>query len=127
MVRFFHGFATAIYGTVAMAVVVQAAGNAGARCYPGFLPSPSWAISRAPQGGFSVRIAGAAPRLSHFHLIYGVVAILGLASFLLALWVLRRQTREPGSPPVADPGRSPGPVKTGVREISWIAGFYHQQ
>ena len=55
--------------------------------------------------------------MSHFHLIYGVVAILGLASFLLALWVLRRQTREPEAPRARTLAGVLAQFKTGVREI----------
>jgi MFS family permease len=48
VVRFFHGFATAIYGPVSMAVIVGMAGGAGRKCSPGSRPSPSSAIWWAP-------------------------------------------------------------------------------
>jgi len=120
VVRFFHGFATAIYGPVAMAVVVQVAGNRRGEMLSWFSSVTILGnLLGAPLGGFLLTrlSAGALPRLTHFHLIYGVVAASGLASFLLALWVLRRQTREPAGPQ----GRTLSAVltqfKTGVREI----------
>ena len=61
--------------------------------------------------------AGVARGLTIFHIIYGVVAACGLASFLLALWVLRHQTEASATPR----GRTLAAVltqfKTGVREI----------
>jgi MFS family permease len=120
VVRFLHGFATAIYGPVAMAVVVQVAGSRRGEMLSWFSSVTILGnLLGAPLGGFLLTrlSAGAAPRLSHFHLIYGVVAACGLASFLLALWVLRRQTREAPGPQ----GRTLTAVltqfKSGVREI----------
>ena len=131
VVRFFHGFATAIYGPVAMAVVVQVAGNRRGEMLSWFSSVTILGnLLGAPLGGFLLTrlSAGAAPRLSHFHLIYGVVAILGLASFLLALWVLRRQTREPEAPQATDPGRGPGPVQNrGAGNPPGPPGLPHQQ
>jgi MFS family permease len=120
VVRFFHGFATAIYGPVAMAVVVQVAGNHRGEMLSWFSSVTILGnLLGAPLGGFLLTrlSAGAAPRLSHFHLIYGVVAILGLASFLLALWVLRRRTWEPEAPRVRTLAAVLAQFKTGVREI----------
>ena len=120
VVRFFHGFATAIYGPVAMAVVVQVAGNRRGEMLSWFSSITIMGnLLGAPLGGFLLTrlSAGAAPRLSHFHIIYGVVAILGLASFLLALWVLRRQTREPEPTQVRTLAAVLTQFKTGVREI----------
>ena len=120
VVRFFHGFATAIYGPVAMAVVVQVAGNRRGEMLSWFSSVTILGnLLGAPLGGFLLTrlSAGASPRLTDFHLIYGVVAACGLASLLLALWVLRRQPREPAGPQ----GRTLAAIltrfKTGVREI----------
>lgn len=120
VVRFFHGFATAIYGPVAMAVVVQVAGNRRGEMLSWFSSVTILGnLLGAPLGGFLLTrlSAGAFPRLTDFHLIYGVVAACGLASLFLALWVLRRQPREPAGPQ----GRTLAAVltqfKTGVREI----------
>ena len=46
-----------------------------------------------------------------------MVAVLGLASFLLAVWVLRRQTREPETPRARTLAAVWTQFKTGVREI----------
>lgn len=120
VVRFFHGFATAIYGPVSMAVIVGVAGGRRAEMLSWF--SAVTIIGNlvgAPLGGFLLtRLAAAGlPQLMHFHLIYGVVAALGMASLLLALWVLRGQGPEP--PP--QEGRTLTAVwsqfKAGVRQI----------
>ena len=118
--RFLHGFATAIYGPVAMAVVIQVAGNRRVEMLSWFSSVTILGnLLGAPLGGFLLtRLShGAAPRLSHFHLIYGVVAACGLASFLLALWVLRRQTREPPGPQGRTLAAVLAQFKIGVREI----------
>jgi MFS family permease len=120
VVRFCHGFATAIYGPVAMAVVVQVAGERRGEMLAWFSSVTILGnLLGAPLGGLLLtRLSGGAPlRLSQFHIIYGVVAILGMASFLLALRVLRGQARKPAG----TQGRSLAAVwaqfKTGVREI----------
>ncbi|MEE8303917.1 MAG: MFS transporter, partial [Candidatus Tectomicrobia bacterium] len=94
VVRFFHGFATAIYGPVAMAVVVSVAGDKRAEMLSWF--SSVTIIGNligAPLGGLLLtQLSGAgAPHLRHFHIIYGVVAASGMASLFAALWVLRGQ------------------------------------
>ncbi|MCZ6627791.1 MAG: MFS transporter, partial [SAR324 cluster bacterium] len=98
VVRFFHGFATAIYGPVAMAVVVGVAGNRRAELL-------SWYTSitivgnliGAPLGGFLLTVLsdGGRNQLIHFHIIYGVVAAMGMASLLTALWVFRGHAGTP--------------------------------
>jgi MFS transporter, DHA1 family, multidrug resistance protein len=96
VVRFFHGFATAIYGPVAMAVVVEAAGNKRGEMLSWF--SSVTIIGNllgAPLGGLLLTfLAGnAPPQLTHFHIIYGIVAACGMASLLLALWFLGTETQ----------------------------------
>ncbi|MBI4964469.1 MAG: MFS transporter [Desulfomonile tiedjei] len=92
VVRFFHGFATAIYGPVAMAVVVGVAGDKRGEMLSWF--SSITIIGNligAPLGGLMLTelSAGADPSLTHFHIVYGVVAALGMASLLIALWVMQ--------------------------------------
>lgn len=92
VVRFFHGFATAIYGPVVMAVVIEVAGTKKAEMLSWF--SSVTIIGNligAPLGGFLLtQLAGDhPPTLMHFHLIYGIVAALGMASLIIALWVMR--------------------------------------
>jgi MFS family permease len=119
-VRFFHGFATAIYGPVSMAVIVSAAGVRRGEMLSWFSSVTIMGnLLGAPLGGFLLtRLAGAgAPSLLHFHIIYGVVAALGLASLGLAFWVLRGL----GPEPAPASGRSLATVlrhfRTGLKEI----------
>jgi MFS transporter, DHA1 family, multidrug resistance protein len=98
VVRFLHGFATAIYGPVAMAVVVSIAKDRRAEMLSWF--SSVTIIGNligAPLGGFLLtQLAGSGtPSLVHFHIIYGVVAALGTASLAIALLVLKDQWEEP--------------------------------
>ncbi len=119
-VRFLHGFATAIYGPVSMALVASIASDRRGEMLSWF--SSVTIIGNllgAPLGGFLLTsLAGAGTaELSHFHLVYGVVATLGLASLGLAFWVLRGRLPEP----VPGPGRTWAAVwqhfKAGLREI----------
>lgn len=98
VVRFFHGFATAIYGPVAMAVVVSAARDKRAEMLAWF--SSITIIGNlvgAPLGGFMLTwlSAGHEPNLTHFHIVYGVVAALGMASLFIALWVMQGKWDSP--------------------------------
>jgi len=119
-VRFLHGFATAIFGPVAMAVVVAAAGDRRAEGLAWF--SSVTIIGNligAPLGGWllTAQAGGGTATLAHFHLIYAVVAALGSGALVLALWVLRGRLSDV-------PGHAQGTwitawqhFRTGVREI----------
>jgi MFS transporter, DHA1 family, multidrug resistance protein len=101
-VRFLHGFATAIYGPVAMAVVAAAAGNRRAELLSWFSSlTVTGNLLGAPLGGLLLTLQGGAgsPELARFRVIYAVVAALGCAALAIALWVLRRLP-----PPAAAPG-----------------------
>ena len=120
VVRFFHGFATAIYGPVAMAVVADLAAARRAEMLSWF--SSVTIIGNllgAPLGGFLLTFltGQGKPQLSYFHIVYGVVAGLGLVSWLTAFWVLRGRQE----PPPAREGRTLaavwGKFKQGVREL----------
>ncbi len=120
VVRFFHGFATAIYGPVAMAVVVSVAGGKRAEMLSWF--SSITIIGNlvgAPLGGFLLTwlSRGSEPNLAHFHVVYGVVAALGTASLLIALRVMRGRWDSPQN----GNGRTLTAIwtqfRTGVREI----------
>ena len=92
VVRFFHGFATAIYGPVAMAVVVGVAGDRRAELLSWFSSITIVGnLIGAPLGGFLLTFLadGGQNEVFHFHIIYGVVAAMGMASLLIALWVFR--------------------------------------
>jgi MFS family permease len=119
-VRFLHGFATAIYGPVAMAVVVAAAGDRRAEALAWFSSvSIVGNLIGAPLGGWllTTQAGGGEAEIAHFHVIYAVVGAFGSGALLLALWVLRGPGTE---------GPSKGPITlalawrrfwTGVREI----------
>ncbi len=120
VVRFFHGFATAIYGPVAMAVVVGVAGGKRAEMLSWF--SSVTIIGNlvgAPLGGFLLTwlSGGQDPGLTHFHVVYGVVAAFGMASLLIALWVMQGRWDSPKN----GNGRALSAVwakfRIGVREI----------
>ncbi|MBD2773949.1 MFS transporter [Iningainema tapete] len=119
VVRFLHGFATAIYGPVAMAVVVSIAKDRRAEMLSWFSSVTIMGnLIGAPLGGFLLtQLAGSGtPSLVHFHIIYGVVAALGTASLAIALLVLIDQWEEP-----SEQKRTLSAVwrkfKTGIREI----------
>lgn len=105
-VRFLHGFATAIYGPVIMAVVVDMAGNRRGEMLSLF--SSVTIIGNLigpPLGGFLLeRLAGGGSQeLVHFHIIYGVVAALGMAALLTGI---RAGSSLPPSGNGAAPGKS---------------------
>ena len=93
LIRFLHGFATAIYGPVAMAVVMDAAGSRKGEMLSWF--SSVTIIGNlvgAPVGGFILyRLATGAPALFDFQVVYLVSGAAGFLSLVLALMVLRGQ------------------------------------
>ena len=100
IVRFLHGFATAVYGPVVMAVVIGVAGSRKAEMLSWF--SSVTIIGNligAPLGGFLLTWLSAdnSPSLFDFHIVYGVVAALGMSSLMIALWVMRGKWDEPRS------------------------------
>ena len=120
VVRFLHGFATAIYGPVVMAVVVGVAGDKRGEMLSWFSSvTIMGTLVGAPLGGFLLSWLSPAkePTLSDFHVIYAVVAAMGVASLLIALWVMQGRW---DSPPRND-GRTLRAVwtrfRSGVREI----------
>lgn len=91
VVRFFHGFATAIYGPVVMAVVVSVAGDKRGEMLSWFSSiTILGTLIGAPLGGFLLTwlSGGQEPTLGNFHIIYGVVAVMGVASLVIAVKVM---------------------------------------
>jgi MFS family permease len=88
-VRFLHGFATAIYSPVIMAVVVDIADHRRGEMLSLFSSVTIVGnLIGAPLGGFLLqRLAGGGTlQLAHFHVIYGVVAALGMVALLVGIW-----------------------------------------
>ncbi|MBI4082642.1 MAG: MFS transporter [Candidatus Lambdaproteobacteria bacterium] len=119
VVRFLHGFATAIYAPVAMAVVIGLAGARRAETLSWFSSvSVAGNLVGAPLGGLMLTLlaVGGANRIGDYHLVYGVVAALGAAALLLALWAVPREAAPaaPGEHALAGVLRQ---FRTGAREI----------
>lgn len=115
VVRFLHGFATAIYGPVAMAVVAAAAGGRRGELLSWFSSvTVVGNLIGAPLGGLLLTRfgagtgAGVPADLWAYRLIYGVVAVLGIAALGIALWVLR------DPPPGTEPSEAPPRTLRGV-------------
>jgi DHA1 family multidrug resistance protein-like MFS transporter len=91
VVRFFHGFATAIYGPVAMALVADLVEARRAEMLSWFSAvTITGNLLGAPLGGFLLTfLSQGQPELRYFHVVYGMVAVLGMVSLVAALWVLR--------------------------------------
>jgi MFS transporter, DHA1 family, multidrug resistance protein len=120
VVRFFHGFATAVYGPVAMAVVADLAQARRAEMLSWF--SAVTIIGNllgAPLGGFLLTYLSAqgTPQLSYFHAVYGVVACLGLVSFGAALFILRGRREMPSIQEGRTLAAVWGKFRRGLREL----------
>jgi MFS transporter, DHA1 family, multidrug resistance protein len=93
LIRFLHGFATAIYGPVAMAVVMDSAGTHKAELLSWF--SSVTIIGNllgSPVGGFLLyRLATSNLSLWDFQVVYLLSGLAGLLSLVLAIIVLRGQ------------------------------------
>ncbi len=120
VVRFLHGFATAIFGPVSMAVVVAAAGDRRGEGLAWFTSVTIIGnLLGAPLGGWllTAQAGPEGPSVAHFHLVYGVVAALGVAALLVALWVLRGEGSDPGAGKTRTLRGVWGRFGAGVREI----------
>lgn len=120
-IRFLHGFATAIYGPVAMATIADIAGARKAELLSWFSSlTIVGTLCGAPLGGFLLWwLSRDAPaNLATFHLIYAVIGTFGTAALALGLWRVGRLAPGQLSP---DERRSLGAVLgrfgEGVREM----------
>ena len=94
VVRFLHGFATAIYGPVAMAVVADVAGERKGEMLSWFSSvAIIGTLAGAPIGGLIVSLMGGADGATDatFHTVYAIVAVTGLASLVLGFKVLLKE------------------------------------
>ncbi|MDI6854502.1 MAG: MFS transporter [Deltaproteobacteria bacterium] len=120
VVRFFHGFATAIYGPVVMAVVVSLAGQRRGEMLSWFSSLTTiGTLLGAPLGGFLLTHLAREGQyhLGYFHLVYGMVAGCGMASLLLALWVLRGRWEAHGASRQKTISQVLDQFRQGVREL----------
>ena len=105
-IRFFHGFATAIYGPVAMAVIMDIAGEKKGQLM-GTYSSASilGGMIAAPLGGGLLQLLGGDnPAPSVFRQIYLVVGLIGSVSLVLVIVLWRRlpSRASPDPPSVAE-------------------------
>ena len=116
IVRFFHGFATAIYGPVAMAVVADMSGNRKGEILSWFSSiAILGTLAGAPVGGFLLTyFAKNAEATSAFNVIYGIVAFTGIIAFLLGIRILK--TNEEPIVPQSFKSRLHA-FKSGIKEI----------
>lgn len=95
LIRFIHGFATAIYGPVSMAVVIDIAGGKKGEMLSWF--SSVTIIGNlvgAPVGGFILhRMSADGPSLLEFQTVYIISGVAGLASLLIAIKLLAHGER----------------------------------
>ncbi|TYT75204.1 MFS transporter [Desulfobotulus mexicanus] len=118
VVRFLHGFATAIYGPVAMAVVADVAGPKKGEMLSWFSSvTIMGTLAGAPVGGLLLSLMGGAHGASDttFHVIYGIVAATGVLALLLGMAFLLKDEKKS-----QDQSTEPWFRKfiSGIREVS---------
>lgn len=101
VIRFFHGFATAIYGPVAMAVIIDIAGDRKGQLIATYSSiSILGGLIAAPLGGGLLQLLGGADPSPHvFRMVYLVVGCIGSVSLLLVLALWRRLPSRPSPEP----------------------------
>lgn len=120
-VRFVHGFATAVYGPVVMAVVADMAGARKGEML-GWFSSVGiiGTLAGAPVGGLALSLLGAEAGGSPvaFRVVFGVVAVTGLAALALG-WRVLRDGGETTPPATSGGFRSRlGQFSSGIREVA---------
>jgi len=91
-IRFFHGFATAIYGPVAMAVIMDIAGERKGELVGTYSSASTLGgLLAAPIGGGLLELfGGVEPTVGDFRKIYLIVGIVGSVSLFLVLLLWKR-------------------------------------
>lgn len=116
-VRFLHGFATAVYGPVAMAVVADVAGERKGEMLSWFSSvAIIGTLAGAPIGGLIVSLMGGADGATDvtFNTVYAIVAVTGLASLVLGFKILLKDEVPSG----VGFGSRMEQFKSGIREVS---------
>ena len=92
IIRFFHGFATAIYGPVAMAVIMDIAGDRKGQLVGTYSSASTLGgLLAAPLGGGILQLLGGGnPTPSVFREIYLIVGCIGSVSIILVLLLWKR-------------------------------------
>ncbi len=117
VVRFLHGFATAVYGPVAMAVVADVAGERKGEMLSWFSSvAIIGTLAGAPVGGLIVSLMGGAQGASAttFQVVYGIVAATGLASLVLGVKMLLKEEAPAG----AGLATRVGQFVSGIKEVA---------
>ncbi len=120
-VRFVHGFATAVYGPVVMAVVADMAGARKGEML-GWFSSVGiiGTLAGAPVGGLALSLleSDAGGSSVAFRVVYGVVAATGLAALALG-WRVLRDGREIATADASGGIRDRlGQFASGIREVA---------
>jgi MFS family permease len=100
VVRFLHGFATAVYGPVAMAVVADVAGERKGEMLSWFSSvAIIGTLAGAPIGGLIVSLMGGVDGATDatFNTVNAIVAVTGLASLLLGFKILLKDEAPSGT------------------------------
>ncbi|MBZ0154794.1 MAG: MFS transporter [Alphaproteobacteria bacterium] len=116
-IRFLHGFATAIYGPVAMAVVAELASGIRKGEMLSWFSSVTIIgnLLGAPLGGFVLySAASGGPSLAEFRTVYFISGLAGTASLLIALKVLGREERPEGRRSLPEMYKK---FASGIREV----------
>lgn len=92
IVRFLHGFATAVYGPVAMAVVADVAGERKGEMLSWFSSvAIIGTLAGAPVGGFILSVMSGGTTAATFNTVFGIVAATGVFSLLLGFKILLKE------------------------------------
>lgn len=115
-IRFLHGFATAIYGPVSMAVVMDVAGSKKGEMLSWFSSVTIIGnLLEAPVGGLILNCAPGGPSLAAFQTVYVVSGVAGVISLFMAVKLLKGQEK-------IEHGRSVGEayrrLLSGIRKVA---------
>jgi len=117
LVRFLHGFATAIYGPVSMAMVADLAGGRKGEMLSWFSSiTITGNLLGAPLGGYILHglSGGGGPALGDFHRAYLASGLAGLFSLLIAVLFLKGEKNASAGQGLREASRR---LASGVREV----------